>query len=97
MKTDQIVKQLDALRVRYQKASGSTAGMSVPKVTELLTSAASAIHRFSPPSSIYLANCQEVLAEHALDSYKLRPHPRHWKVLAELVGVASTALTGSQS
>jgi hypothetical protein len=72
MKTDQIVEQLDALRSRYRKARGSTAGMSVPKVKELLTSAGSAVQRFSPPNSIYLANCQEALAQDASDSYTLQ-------------------------
>ena len=72
MKTDQIVEQLDALRLRYQNAKGSTAGMSIPKVKELLTSAGSAIQRFSPPNSIYLANCQEALGLGASDSYVLQ-------------------------
>jgi hypothetical protein len=72
MKTDEIVKQLDALRLRYRNARGSTAGMSIPKVKELLTSAGSAIQRFSPPNSIYQTNCQEALGLQASDSYVLQ-------------------------
>jgi hypothetical protein len=64
MKTDQIVKQLDALRSRYQKALKalpSTAdGLPTSKRTELLTSSQAAIERLAPPGSSYLAHSNQV-------------------------------------
>jgi hypothetical protein len=73
MQTDQIVKQLDALRSRYQKVlkacDGLTERLSTPKRKELLTSAQAAIERLAPPDSAYAEHSQEV--KDANEDYRL--------------------------
>jgi hypothetical protein len=64
MKTDQIVRQLDALRSRYQKALKAFDGLSerlpTSKRKELLTSSQAAVERLSPSGSFYLTHANEL-------------------------------------
>jgi hypothetical protein len=67
MKTDQIVKQLDALRSRYQKALKTFDGLSelpTSKRKELLTSSQAAIERLAPPDSAYVTHSKYLEGTH---------------------------------
>lgn len=71
VRVDEILKQLDALIMRYN----SFLEWKEPRTRDLvglLTSAQAAIERLAPPDSPYRAKCQDtVQSQYASDSYKL--------------------------
>ena len=61
--SEEIVQQLDAILMRYEDASRTDKGMPFRQVKGLLTSAQSAILRYAPADSPYIANCREALED----------------------------------
>jgi hypothetical protein len=66
IEVDRILKQLDAVLARHERAVDAYPNdLPLSKVKELLTSAQAAIERLAPPRSAYAVNCKVALKEHS--------------------------------